>query len=490
MKVTPSWKWLLIPMALVAAVRRHQMICSLRGSRRQSTVPAGSANSLTPEESEGAGHRGRHAARYRCHTGGPVSAASCAAGCETALNDNQNQEERERAYARGERDRPAPISALDGGTRPPAAVPRAVGRRPPDRGLLQDLQRRQRMEAFRQGRAILPVGLGTEDGDGKGFSGSGEAAPRAAPAARAGWKGHHAKPSAKNGGGGLNFPTSFGPAQKTLSDTADRPAPSRMQEQPRRGHVVVKPVYGAVELDADGLHRDDRADRPRAVDGTSADRRTFKVFASARTTSPPTASTTFPTWRARWSSGTAPRATGRSFVRGQIRSVTFVFNDGTVRTMPEDGSRNQSGGGGAMVQTARRKAAPGWISDPTASPCVSGERRSNAQRRTGSQALITAAGAGAAAIKSDSGSVAVVANSTARGTVGISGNEAMGRIHGRGRPRHGRLGQQALRQPTFAAVYVRPGAGRGIWSSRSASTTTPGAPGQSTHQRQHASDLD
>ncbi|MGV8442245.1 TIGR03752 family integrating conjugative element protein, partial [Pseudomonas aeruginosa] len=63
-------------------------------------------------------------------------------------------------------------------------------------------------------------------------------------------------------------------------------------------------------------------------------------------------------------------------------------------------------------------------------PCVSGERRSNAQQYLGSQALITAAGAGAASlIKSDNGSVAVVANSNGSlGTVGISGNEAMGRI--------------------------------------------------------------
>src|SRR3546814_4557777 len=72
----------------------------------------------------------------------------------------------------------------------------------------------------------------------------------------------------------------------------------------------------------------------------------------------------------------------------------------------------------------------GWISDPYGIPCVSGERRSNAQQYLGSQALITAAGAGAASlIKSDNGSVAVVANGNGSlGTVGIGGNEAMGRI--------------------------------------------------------------
>ncbi len=90
-------------------------------------------------------------------------------------------------------------------------------------------------------------------------------------------------------------------------------------------------------------------------------------------------------------------------------SVTFVFNDGTIRTVPEDGNRNRSSGSQGNSANSTTQGGLGWISDPYGIPCVSGERRSNAQQYLGSQALITAAGAGAASlIKSDNGSVAAL----------------------------------------------------------------------------------
>ncbi|CAM5581672.1 hypothetical protein RLIN73S_04194 [Rhodanobacter lindaniclasticus] len=138
-------------------------------------------------------------------------------------------------------------------------------------------------------------------------------------------------------------------------------------------------------------------------------------------------------------SGTASGDWTLSCVRGQIRSVTFVFQDGTIRTVPEDSSKGGSSGGNSGHNGASIQGGLGWISDPYGIPCVSGERRSNPQQYLGSQALITAAGAGAASlIKSDNGSVAVVANNNGSlGTVGISGNEAMGRNWRERRTRHG-----------------------------------------------------
>src|SRR3546814_8579399 len=41
-------------------------------------------------------------------------------------------------------------------------------------------------------------------------------------------------------------------------------------------------------------------------------------------------------------SGTASGDWTLSCVRGQIRSVTFVFQDGTIRTVPEDSSKGGS----------------------------------------------------------------------------------------------------------------------------------------------------
>ena len=90
-------------------------------------------------------------------------------------------------------------------------------------------------------------------------------------------------------------------------------------------------------------------------------------------------------------SGTASGDWTLSCVRGQIRSVTFVFNDGTIRTVPEDGNRNRSSGSQGNSANSTTQGGLGWISDPYGIPCVSGERRSNAQQYLGSQALITAA---------------------------------------------------------------------------------------------------
>ena len=117
-------------------------------------------------------------------------------------------------------------------------------------------------------------------------------------------------------------------------------------------------------------------------------------------------------------------------MRARAKSLGHVrVQDGTIRTVPRTAAR-AAAAAAARVTTAPASGAA-WAGSATLrhSP-VSGERRSNAQQYLGSQALITAAGAGAASlIDSDNGSVAVVANNNGSlGTVGISGNEAMGRI--------------------------------------------------------------
>ena len=150
-------------------------------------------------------------------------------------------------------------------------------------------------------------------------------------------------------------------------------------------------------------------------------------------------------------SGTASGDWTLSCVRGEIRSLTFVFTDGTVRTIgtKENGKAD-----------ARTDGGLGWISDPYGLPCVTGERHSNAQQYLGSQALITAAGAGAASlIKSDNGSASFVTgtNGNVVGTVGISGNEAMGRILAGGVQEMSQWVSKLYGQ-AFAAVFVAPGA--------------------------------
>ena len=94
-------------------------------------------------------------------------------------------------------------------------------------------------------------------------------------------------------------------------------------------------------------------------------------------------------------SGTAVGDWTLSCVTGRLESVTFVFDDGTIRTISsEDRSAQTSGQGG-------RDEPLGWVSDAQGIPCISGERKTNAAsfltQRIGVQAIQAAADAAAAA---------------------------------------------------------------------------------------------
>ena len=90
-------------------------------------------------------------------------------------------------------------------------------------------------------------------------------------------------------------------------------------------------------------------------------------------------------------SGTAVGDWTLSCVTGRLESVTFVFDDGSIRTISTDDRENQSG-------EANRPL--GWISDARGIPCVSGQRKSNAAafltQRIGVSAIEAAAEAAAA----------------------------------------------------------------------------------------------
>jgi len=103
-------------------------------------------------------------------------------------------------------------------------------------------------------------------------------------------------------------------------------------------------------------------------------------------------------------SGTAIGDWTLSCVTGRLNSVTFIFEDGTIRTISSDVRGNQSGG-------TRRPL--GWISDERGIPCVTGERKTNAPafltQRIGVMAIQAAAEAAANAkttsVVSNAGSV-------------------------------------------------------------------------------------
>jgi integrating conjugative element protein (TIGR03752 family) len=140
-----------------------------------------------------------------------------------------------------------------------------------------------------------------------------------------------------------------------------------------------------------------------------------------------------------------------SCVRGQIDSLTFVFHDGTIRTVPEPG-KGQGGNANRAASRGTTTGGLGWISDPHGIPCVGGERKSNAAEYIGNQSLITAAGAGVAYLlrNSDNASYANVGEVT-------TGTDAIGQIL-QGGVKDISTWMNKLYGQAFAAVYVAPGA--------------------------------
>jgi integrating conjugative element protein (TIGR03752 family) len=310
----------------------------------------------------------------------------------------------------------------------------------------------------------LPIGFGVLPGDGEGFQG--------APDLELVWiDPEDATPVDANGkpvrngsnqiANGFSFPTSFGATldrgQNALStgaqQVADGASSQNVRKQVRKVYTLPQnsTLMGSVAMSA-LIGR-------VPIDGTVNDPYPFKVLIGADNLT--ANGIDLPDVAGAVASGTASGDWTLSCVRGQIQSLTFVFNDGTVRTLPvpaEELNGNQNSGQNSGSQQTIRGGL-GWISDPYGIPCISGERKSNASQYIGSQVLITAAGAGAASlIKSDGNSTSVVATpGGAVSTTGISGGEAMGKIIGQGVNDISSWVNKLYGQ-AFAAVYVQPGA--------------------------------
>jgi integrating conjugative element protein (TIGR03752 family) len=157
-------------------------------------------------------------------------------------------------------------------------------------------------------------------------------------------------------------------------------------------------------------------------------------------------------------SGTATGDWTLSCVRGQIESITFVFEDGTIRSVPPPQtvtSRNQGAAGG---NGQRLRGGLGYLSDPQGIPCIGGERRSNAQQYLGTQSLLTAAGAGVAALFADDESgTTLLGNAGGALVTHKAGQDALNSILSGG-VSDLRSWVNQLYGEAFAAVYVAPGA--------------------------------
>jgi len=431
-------KWLMIPMLLMLVFVGVKLF-----SGRGATPPSSDASSrLTPEEAKALGIEGDTPRDTVATLVAQVR--QLRTELQTALADNKTQREENTRLRQRESSIDRRIqSALESGRNQLREDrDQVANERQRTQGLLQELQ--QRLDGIGGGKskpADLPVGLGLEPGDGE------ETLRWVEPDDT-----HDDKHRTGKNTLGSAFPTSFGPAQKILETAAGTaldagrqaagvPATQAVYTLPTNatliGSIAMTALIGRVP-----------------VDGTVNDPYPFKILIGPDNLT--ANGIDLPDVAGAVISGTASGDWTLSCVRGQVRSVTFVFQDGTIRTLPEDHGRNTTS------QRAENNSSTqnglGWISDPYGIPCVSGERRSNAQQYLGSQALITAAGAGVASLlDTSSGQLSYVNSNGAIGTVGIGANEAMGRILAGGVQDMSQWVNKLYGQ-AFAAVYVKPGA--------------------------------
>ncbi|ETK22731.1 MULTISPECIES: TIGR03752 family integrating conjugative element protein [Pseudomonas] len=314
----------------------------------------------------------------------------------------------------------------------------------------------------------LPIGLGVQPGDGASFDPNkpkGLVWVEPTDATPLDASGKPLQPGSALAASGFNFPTSFGntldKGQTVLSTTAQNVgaemSPQDARKQVRKAYTLPQnsTLMGSVAMSA-LIGR-------VPIDGTVNDPFPFKVLIGPDNLT--ANGIELPDVVGAIASGTASGDWTLSCVRGQVRSLTFVFADGTVRSFPapaeeangsQNNNQNSSNGNGQPAI----QGGLGWISDSYGIPCISGDRRSNAKEYLTNQSLVTAAGAGIAKLlKADeqNSTTSFSSGGTSFGTTGSSGNSAMGAIL-TGGVSDIRSWMNKLYGEAFAAVYVQPGA--------------------------------
>jgi len=431
-------KWLMLPMALLLVFVGIKLFSGDRGA---SPLPGDAGGQLTADEMRALGIEGD--TPHDTVATLVAQVRQLRTELQTALSDNRNQRAENDRLRQRERSIEQRIQNVLDTERAQLRQDReqTASERQQAQGLLQDLQRQFEGLGGRAGHTDLPIGLGLEDGDGQHFGRDGVR-----------WiEPDDARPAEGRSGnrGGFSFPNDFSPVGETLdaaSETLGRATGGAVGTSSLEAVYTVpsnSTLMGSIAMTA-LIGR-------VPIDGTVNDPYPFKVVIGPDNLT--ANGIDIPDVAGAVVSGTASGDWTLSCVRGQIRSITFVFEDGTIRTLPEESGRNSNNRSDTSTQ-----GGLGWISDPHGIPCVSGERRSNAQQYLGTQALITAAGAGAASlIDSDSGRMSYVGSDGSIGTVGITANEAMGRILAGGVQEMSQWVNKLYGQ-AFAAVYVEPGA--------------------------------
>lgn len=148
-------------------------------------------------------------------------------------------------------------------------------------------------------------------------------------------------------------------------------------------------------------------------------------------------------------SGTATGDWTLSCVSGAINSLTFIFNDGRVRTVPAPQPV-------ASGQSNTQRSNIGWISDMYGVPCISGTRKSNASSFIASQFLMGALAAGGEAYANRETTTTTDGSGSSTAVTGDMGSFILGKAGAGGMEDVRKWAMERYGQ-TFDAVYVPPG---------------------------------
>lgn len=139
-------------------------------------------------------------------------------------------------------------------------------------------------------------------------------------------------------------------------------------------------------------------------------------------------------------SGTATGDWTLSCVRGDVKSMTFVFNDGRIVSTTNKGNSENIG----------------WLSDSSGIPCVPGERKTNAPEYLGTNFLLAAASAAAQGFSQAQTTTVVDGSSVVGAVTGDQGKFILGQAIGGGLKESADWFRKRFAE-NFDAVYVPPG---------------------------------
>ncbi|OLU25509.1 integrating conjugative element protein [Pseudomonas sp. PA15(2017)] len=149
-------------------------------------------------------------------------------------------------------------------------------------------------------------------------------------------------------------------------------------------------------------------------------------------------------------SGTATGDWTLSCVSGSINSLTFIFQDGRVRTVPapQPTASGQS--------NSNQRSNIGWISDSYGVPCISGTRKTNANQFIASQFLMGGLAAAGEAYASRETTTSADSSGSTSAVTGNMGSYILGKTGAGGMEEVRKWAMERYGQ-TFDAVYVPPG---------------------------------